>query len=94
MTLIASRKPKSYEWNSGDLIGAKEASELLGYKSPRNFQDEKRLAHIAKDFEAAGCKFTTNIFITGGNRRFLRSEIDAYLSRVVENARESQAVFV
>jgi len=83
---MKTKQPQSYKWNPGDLIAPKDAAALLGYKSPRNFQDDRRLAHIAKDFESVGCKFTTNIFITGGNRRFLRSQIDAYLSRLVELA--------
>lgn len=44
-----------------------------------------RLETLAKEFEAAGATLTTNIWILG-SRRFLRSEIDEYLSIIVKNA--------
>lgn len=86
MTLISSKRKPSYRWQNGDFISAAEASGLLGYKSPKQFQDEERLQTIAKRFEEAGCQLTTNLWI-GSQRRFLRTEIDAYLTRLVENAR-------
>ena len=81
-------KPKStnYTWKKGDLIATSDAAELLGYKSSRNLQG-CRLELKAKEFEAVGCRLTTNIF-EGGERRFLRSEIDLYLTRKVQNAQK------
>ena len=87
MTLIASKKQREYRFQKGDLIDSRFASELLGYKSPKQFQDTERLKNLAKDFEAVGCNLTTNLRI-GGQRRFLRSEIDAFLSRLVETSAE------
>ena len=83
MTLIASKKQREYRFQKGDLIDSRFASELLGYKSPKQFQDTERLKNLAKDFEAVGCNLTTNLRI-----RFLRSEIDAFLSRLVETSAE------
>ena len=84
MTLIAAKQKPIYKWHPGDLITTTAAAELLGYSSPRNLQGE-RLNFVVKEFEALRCKLTTKI-IVGGQRRFLRSEIDTYLSRIVEKA--------
>lgn len=84
MTLISSKKPIEYRWKKGDIIGAKEAAELLGYKSPRNLQDANRRRHIAKEFEVFGISLTVDRI--GGELRFLRSEIDRFLSKKFEAA--------
>lgn len=84
MTLISSKRKTDYRWNKGDVIGAKEAAELLGYKSPRNLQDESRRRHIAKEFETFGISLTVDRI--GGELRFLRSEIDKFLSKKFETA--------
>ena len=82
MTLIASKKKPVYRFYAGDIIGAKEAAELLGYKSPRNLQDANRRRHLAKEFEAFGVSLTVDRI--GGELRFLRSEIDKFLSKKFE----------
>lgn len=84
MTLISSKKKPIYRFNAGDIIGAKEAAELLGYKSPRNLQDANRRRHIAKEFETFGISLTVDRI--GGELRFLRSEIDKFLSKKFETA--------
>lgn len=87
MSLISSRQTKVKKWRRGDLIGALEAAQLLGYKSAKQMQDASRRESIIKDFEAVGCSLTVGIWI-GGQMRFLRSEIEEFLTRKVENARE------
>lgn len=84
---MKSRQKPVFKWNAGDLIGAKEAAALLGWKSPRNLQSDDRLNDLAKDFEAAGVKLTKNLFI-GGQRKFLRSEFDAFITKSVEFAQK------
>lgn len=83
MSLMQSRQPKSYRWQKGDLISATEACLLLGYKSGRNLQDKKRRQAVVERFAEADCTLTVGI-IVGGEQRFLRSEIDDYLTAVVE----------
>jgi AraC-like DNA-binding protein len=81
---LYTRKPKPvYAWRVGDLIGTTEAAALLGYKSPKILQDKNRRQTLIKEFESVGCALTDTIKI-GGGRRFLRSEIDAFLSRKLE----------
>lgn len=89
MTLIKSRQKPTYNWNAGDLIGTKEAAALLGWRSPRNLQGD-RLDDLAKDFEAAGVSLTKDLFI-GGQRKFLRSEFEAFITNSVEFARKQAA---
>lgn len=81
MSLITKGR---YRFAKGDLLTAKEAAEYLGI-SPRALYGD-RLTTIEKEFAAAGVEFTTSIWI-GGTRRFLRSEIDEFLSTVVEKAK-------
>lgn len=83
-------KPKKkYRFEVGDLITPAEAAALLGYKSAQNFHGE-RLSLMEKNFRGMGCTLTTGIFV-GSQRRFLRSEIDAYISAVVDYANERKA---
>jgi hypothetical protein len=83
MSLMASKSKTAYRWKKDDLIGASEACELLGYKSARQLQDEKRRKNIVREFEAVGCTLTVGIWI-GGQMRFLRSEIDEFLTKKIE----------
>ncbi|HEY0049985.1 MAG TPA: hypothetical protein VGB68_11895 [Pyrinomonadaceae bacterium] len=72
-----------WRWNPGDLIGALEACRMLGYKSARQLQDATRRKNIEKEFESVGCTLTLGIWI-GGQQRFLRSEIDEFLTKKTE----------
>lgn len=85
MTLMASRKPKTYRWDSGDLISATKACELLGYKSGRNLQDKRRREALLEEFNDLDCQLTLDIYI-GGSQRFLRSEFDTFVTAKVEKA--------
>jgi hypothetical protein len=90
MSLIKSKQPKIYRWHKGDLITATEAAALLGYKCAKIFQVKERLEVLLKDFESVNCVLTLNILING-SQRFLRSEINEFLSRKVENAQKKAA---
>lgn len=85
MSLMTSRQPKSYRWQKGDLISATEACELLGYKSSKNLRDAERRENLKKEFERFDCSLTFGIAI-GGQHRFLRSEIDTFLTAKTEAA--------
>ncbi len=84
MSLMKSKSKPVYRWQQGDLITASEASGLLGYKSGKKFQDRERLKGLIKEFEAVGCVLTIGLEV-GGGQRFLRSEIDLFISRKLEN---------
>jgi len=87
MTLIKSRQPVEYRWRKGDLINALEGCELLGYKSAKQLQDGERRKILAAEFERLGCALTDDIWI-GGQRRFLRSEIEAFIDAKIERAQK------
>lgn len=86
---MASRQPKTYRWQKGDLISATEACALLGYKSGRNLQDAARRKTLLEEFASLECPLTLDIYI-GGSQRFLRSEFDEFLTAKIEAAREKQ----
>ena len=75
---MASRNAKPYRWQKGDLIGATEAAELLGYKSSMVLRDKDRRTKLIIEFELHDCTLT--MMSIGGQYRFLRSEIDAFLT--------------
>ncbi len=77
MTLIDARKQNTYRWKPGDLITAAAASELCGYKSAKQFQNAERRARLGYNF--------TEIW-QSGRMFFLRSEVDDYLTKLVEAA--------
>ncbi len=79
MTLIASKRKPVYRWQKGDLISALDASLLCGYKSAKQFQDPVRRATLGYDFM---------VIWQGGRMFFLRSEVDEYLTRLVEAVEE------
>lgn len=81
MSLISSKTKPVYKWKIGDLISALEAAQLCGYKSAKQFQDPKRRASLPFDF---------TVIWQGGRMFFLRSEVDEYLTRAVEAARDLQ----
>ncbi|HEX8287863.1 MAG TPA: hypothetical protein VF556_07710 [Pyrinomonadaceae bacterium] len=85
MSLIKARQKPGYRWHPGDLTGTTEAAQILGYKSPKVLQDDDRRKVLMKEFESLKCTLTDTIWI-GGQRRFLRSEIDEFLTRKVESA--------
>jgi hypothetical protein len=85
MSIIRSKSKPVYRFAVGDIIGASEAARLLGYDSPRNLQGN-RLNSVVQMFVARGCTLTANFFVCG-RRRFLRSEIDAYLAAELDAAR-------
>lgn len=79
MTLISTRQKTNYRWHKGDLIPPLEAAELCGYKSAKQFQDPERRKSLGYDF---------TVVWQGGRMFFLRSEVDDYITRLVEKARE------
>lgn len=79
MTLISTKQKPVYRWQEGDLITPLEAARLCGYKSAKQFQDSKRR-------QSFGYEFT--VIWQGGRMFFLRSEIDEYITRIVESARK------
>lgn len=85
MSLMSSRQPKSYRWQKGDWIGAGEAAELLGYKSSMALRDADRRAALEIEFALHDCSLTT--MKVGGQYRFLRSEIDDFITAKLEAAR-------
>lgn len=89
MSLMNSRQPKTYRWQKGDLITAREACELLGYKSGSVLQIPSRRAALLLEFETHGCKLTLDIWV-GGGQRFLRSEIDEFINAKIEAAQKGQ----
>ena len=89
MSLMKSRQPKTYRWQKGDLISAREACGLLGYQSARNLQDAARRKNIEIEFARLSCPLTLDIYI-GGSQRFLRSEFDAFLTAKIEAAQKKQ----
>lgn len=80
---MKSRQPKSYRWQTGDWITATEAAELLGYKSSKNLRDKERLKKLQIEFELLDCVLTVGLEV-GGQKRFLRSEFDEFLTAKVE----------
>ena len=87
MSLIRSRQPKTYDWNKGDWISATDAAELLGYKSSMVLRDADRRAKLLAEFERLGCALT--VMTVGGQYRFLRSEIDAFITAKIQVAQKS-----
>lgn len=85
MSLMKSRQPVKYHWKKGDLITALEGCELLGYRSAKRLQDDERREKLAQEFAALDCTLTEDIWI-GGQRRFLRSEIEAFITAKIEAA--------
>lgn len=79
MTLMRSKQKPDYRWQVGDLITPKEAAQLCGYKSAKQFQDPARRASLAYEF---------TVIWQGGSMFFLRSEIDDYLTKTVDAARQ------
>ncbi len=89
MSLIKSRQPKIYRWRTGDLLTAREACELLGYKSGSVLQIPDRRAALLREFETCRCQLTLDVWI-GGGQRFLRSEIDDFISAKIDRARDAR----
>ena len=87
MSLMASRQPRAYRWQAGDLISPLEACRLLGYKSAKRLHDERERTKLIAEFKAAGCTLTDDIWV-GGTRRFLRSEFDEFLTAKIEAAQK------
>lgn len=88
MSLMTSRQKPTYRFQKGDVIGAREAAELLGYKSPKKLQDADRRRNLIREFEAVGCSLTVER--VGGEFRFLRSEIDEFLTRKFQKAQNAR----
>lgn len=88
MSLMESRRKPNYRWRAGDVIGSKEAATLLGYKSPRTLQDADRRRYLIREFETFGCTLTVDRI--GGELRFLRSEIDEFLTRKFTDKRKEK----
>lgn len=89
MSLMKSRQPVQSRWRKGDLITALEGCELLGYRSAKRLQDETRREKLAEEFASLDCALTNDIWI-GGQRRFLRSEIEAFIDAKIEAAEKSK----
>lgn len=89
MSLMTSRQSKNYRWRKGDLITAREACALLGYKSGSVLQIPTRRAALAQEFETLGCPLTLDIWI-GGGQRFLQSEFDDFIQTKIERAQKEQ----
>lgn len=87
MTLIKSRQKLESRWKPGDLLTPMEAAELLGYKSSKKFTDAARRLDLQLEFKRLGLTLTGDL-VFGGSLRFLRSEIDAYISAKVAAARK------
>lgn len=68
------------------MITARETAELLGCNSAKQFQDVERLRKMVRDFNAIGCTLTFEIYIAGA-RRFLRSEINLFITKTVDAAK-------
>ncbi len=89
MTLITSKKTIPFKWKKGDFITAREACELLGYKSARNLQDAARRSALLKEFEILRLPLTFGILI-GSQQRFVRREIENFIDAKIELAIERQ----
>lgn len=85
MSLMKSRQPYQSRYRKGDLITALEGCELLGYRSAKRLQDDERRKSLEAEFAELDCKLTSGIWI-GGQRRFLRSEIEAFIDAKIEAA--------
>jgi len=88
MSLMKSRQQKSASWGKGDWIGATEAAQILGYKSSMPLRDSARRANLIIEFEVYGCQLTVSS--VGGQYRFIRSEIQAFIDAKIEAAQATQ----
>lgn len=88
MSLMSSRQPKTYRWQKGELLTATEACELLGYKCSMQLRDPLRRERLEREFEQAGCRLT--LLVIGSQYRFLRSEIDEFLTAKYEAAQKER----
>ena len=87
MTLMKSKQPPVYRWRKGDLLTAKDACELLGYKSGSVLQIPDRRKNLAEEFNRLRLPLTLDIWI-GGGQRFIKKEFDDFIEAKVGQAQK------
>lgn len=87
---MSPSKKLKYRWQKGDLIKTSEAAELLGVS--KSMFSGLSIHRLEEYFREVGVNLTTDIWV-GRQRRFLRSEIDRYISRVVDRAQQRQEYY-